>query len=101
MDDPLRGEIARARHDGVAFRAEADRIALPLDRRATLAADRAGHPRAELQRGVGRVDDRVDGELCDVAFDDLDTAQPSATWRSWPTCWLSSFPAFHSGRRPG
>ena len=82
MYDPFRGQAPRARHDGVAEGDGALGHGLALDLLSAGSLDRARNARSHPEVVVGRVRDRIHGELCDVAFDDLDLSghvQPSVS----------------------
>ncbi len=72
VDDVLRLQRAAASGDRAADRDRPLRHRLALDLRAAGPLDRAGDTGAHPQVVVGRVRDRVDLELRDVALDDLD-----------------------------
>ena len=67
MDHVAGGQPIAAREARLARRTEADRPALGEEARACRAVDRPIDATAAKQRGVCRVDDRVDREPCDVA----------------------------------
>ena len=74
MDDVPRGQAVALGDLGVAGLAAVQRAALFQKLRAGRAMDRAIDAAAAQQAFVGGVDDRIDVEPGDVAFDDLEAA---------------------------
>ena len=72
MNQMARRQVTRPRHDGIADLDRPHGIALRLNRRAARRSDRAGASRAETQRTVRGVHDRVDVGIGDIAFDEND-----------------------------
>ena len=72
VDHVPRGKLPRAGRLRVSGLAAAEPPALREDRRAARAMDRTVDAAAAEQRGVRRVDDRVDALRGDVAFDEAD-----------------------------
>src|SRR5437762_528154 len=72
MNHPLRRQPITARHPRLAGRTSADRSAFGEQVRTSRAVNRAVDSAAAEERGVGGVDDGVEGELGDVAAMKLD-----------------------------
>src|SRR5439155_14290943 len=70
--DHIKGlQVAAARHRGLTQLDRAEALALLLDPRPALAADRTRHARTQDQVIVGCIDDCVYGHLRNVALHDL------------------------------
>jgi hypothetical protein len=74
VNDVAGGEIVSARNSSLAGRAAPDRAALGEQARACCAVDRAVNTASAEQRGIRRVDDRIDALPRYVALDDFDSA---------------------------
>src|SRR5208282_6393157 len=84
VDHVARFQIAAGRNRGAAYRDCSDIVALGLDLRAALAANRSGNPAAKLELVVRGVDDRVRIHLRQIALANFDSlAEIHAGSRLW------------------
>src|SRR5205807_2249937 len=94
MDDVLRGQAIAACQPRLTGRAAADRAAFLQEFGAGGAVDRAIDAAAAEQRGIGRVDDDVDGKPRDVSALHRDAIGKRLTGHrpQLPISWLKSLP---------